>query len=198
MGTSWSRGNDLERRWFGAVQNGDAEGLRSMAVQNINPSIRDCRGLTALMVAAAKGHEACIVLLIQLGADLEACDGRGWTAVTHAAVTGKDRSLRLLAECGANLDAKDFLGTTPAMRAAIGGHDRCLRLLVEHGADLKAEDNLGLGAAAHARRKGRVTCVHILEASDASMLPKSLLISASRRRVLEKEFEASRRAWCGK
>mmetsp|Transcript_43538 Transcript_43538/g.138636 ORF Transcript_43538/g.138636 Transcript_43538/m.138636 type:complete len:212 (-) Transcript_43538:123-758(-) len=195
MGAAWSE-HGADRRWFHAVERGDRDELKRLMGHNADPSARDCRGLTSLMITAAKGHEACLALLVHLGATLDDSDGQGWTAVTHAAVHGKDRCLKLLAEFGASLDAKDFLGTTAVMRAAISGHERCLRMLVDHGADLQARDNLGMDALAHARRKGRTSCVHILEDRCASALPKALLLSQSRRRVLQKEHESFLRQSC--
>jgi len=130
--------------------------------QLVDVDATDSRGLTALMLVAGAGHEACLRLLLRRGASLDIQDLVGWTAATHAAFNGQDQSIRLLGAGGAELDVRDFLGTTPAMRAALGGHGACLKQLAAGGADLGLRDNLGIAAAEHARRSGHTDCAKLL------------------------------------
>lgn len=153
----------LQTKWFQAAAEGDVQTLREVEDLSINFNKKDSRGLTALMIAAASGHESSTWFLAQWS-DLDAVDNRGWTAATHAAFKGQEACLSALAESGADLDARDFLGTTAAMRAAIGGHAGCLRVLANYGADLLAVDHMGMAAATHAQRKGHSACISILAA----------------------------------
>lgn len=175
----WGCGQRSAGRWFRAAEEGDLDALRQLIdlCKDTNLDLKDPRGLTALMLAAANGHTLGAQFLIDRGANLDATDLRGWTAATHAAFNGQDRCLRLLAECGADLDARDFLGTTAAMRAALGGHEACLRVLADHGADLLAVDNFGMAAVMHAQRKGHLRCSSLLEEKVCStyrrLMPRS-------------------------
>mmetsp|Transcript_31504 Transcript_31504/g.83440 ORF Transcript_31504/g.83440 Transcript_31504/m.83440 type:complete len:256 (-) Transcript_31504:100-867(-) len=155
--------------WFRAAADGEVDYICELLDCAVDIDVKDSRGITALMLAAANGRHASVRLLSEHGAHLDALDSRGWTAATHAAFKGEVRSLQLLAERGADLDAQDFLGTTAAMRAAIGGHAPCLRVLAEHGANLLAQDNLGMSAATHAQRKGHNQCLSLLGRAEQSL-----------------------------
>ena len=50
----------------------------------------------ALMSAASDGHDECVHMLIQLGADVNMCDKYGRTPLIKAALNGHERCMHLL------------------------------------------------------------------------------------------------------
>lgn len=162
-----SSAEQLNQVWFRTVSNGDIDELEEVVAYLDDVDIRDSRGWTAVMVAAAAGNAETLRWLLKQEPQLKLKDARGWTAAMHAASNGQTRCLELLERAGAELDVRDFLGTTPAMRAAIGGHHGCVKVLTRHGIDLDAQDNLGMTAWKHANRKGHTQCAKMLEESGA-------------------------------
>eukprot|EP00933_Yihiella_yeosuensis_P051383 TRINITY_DN49305_c0_g1_i1.p1 TRINITY_DN49305_c0_g1~~TRINITY_DN49305_c0_g1_i1.p1 ORF type:complete len:207 (+),score=36.24 TRINITY_DN49305_c0_g1_i1:73-693(+) len=194
-----------EQRWFRAAAHGDSTELRRLATAEPQLLDRcDSRRMTAVMEAAARGHEVCLELLVSLGAQVDMFDSRGWTAAMHAAYRGQHQCLHILIDHGVDLDAQDFLGTTAAMRAAIGGHETCLRLLASHGANLLKKDRLGFKALTHADRLGHRPCTELLKAEDVEdnpfkemydmSQPPSLLTSKGPHRARAKTMPGLKRA----
>jgi ankyrin repeat protein len=75
-----------------AIRAGDIAGLRARLSPAGNAS-DDCaaglpNGLTALMIAAACGHQEVVELLLQCGADPTRRDGHGRSAAAHARASG--------------------------------------------------------------------------------------------------------------
>ncbi|KAK3945918.1 hypothetical protein QBC46DRAFT_403003 [Diplogelasinospora grovesii] len=100
----------------------------------------DC-AYTALMFAAASGHEAIVRLLLEKGADIEA--GSELTPLALAATHGQTNIVGLLLEQGAQLESTDIVfGQTPLAHAASEGHDAVVKLLAERGADIQAQSQI--------------------------------------------------------
>jgi hypothetical protein len=73
---------------------------------------------TPLMKSAAKGHEATVRLLLDLGMDRGAKDKSGQTALHHAVQNGYEATTRLLIQQGVPKQTEDNQGRT-AMHLAI-------------------------------------------------------------------------------
>ncbi len=65
------------------------------------------QGISALHYAVHKGRTDVLRLLLENGADLEACDYQGCTPLITAAKLGRFDALKKLVKMGADLDAKD-------------------------------------------------------------------------------------------
>ncbi|PNP75038.1 hypothetical protein FNYG_11620 [Fusarium nygamai] len=83
-----------------------------------------------LLMAARKGHEAAVRLLLKKGTDIESKDNNGRTPLLWAAASGHESIVKLLLEKGANVDAKDKDGQTPLSSAAENGHEAISQLLL--------------------------------------------------------------------
>ncbi len=133
-----------------AAQQGDVESGRTLLQAGADvdeSSIRD--RMTALMVAAASGHNAFSILLLETGANPNLIDESGFTALHYAA---SDRNgadvVRALLDHGAHPNARttrdtrknttsgvSVKGATPLFLAASLGHVETVRALVASGAD---------------------------------------------------------------
>ena len=77
------------------------------------------RQWTPLIVAAARGkYNEVVILLVNGGANLEACDIRGSTALMWASVDGHLALVKLLSDKGASINARDGDGGDALLLAA--------------------------------------------------------------------------------
>ena len=96
--------------------------LRVHAHSDIDLEHRDPSGGTPLLCAAAKGHEACVELLLEAGADSEAADRTGHTVAHRVALGGHTACAMALANVGFAVDPRTPDGWTPFMLACRHGH----------------------------------------------------------------------------
>jgi ankyrin repeat protein len=113
---------------------------------------RNARDETALMLAALRGQEELVVLLVSRGA---AVNKTGWTPLHYAATGGHLRVSAFLIGAHADVNAEAPNGTTPLMMAAMYGNGQTVKLLLESGADPLVRNDQGLGAEDFAQRAGR-------------------------------------------
>jgi len=98
-------------------------------------------GLTALHLAGVRGDEECVRLLLQCGADVNACDKAGMTAL-HCAV-GHAGCIRLLLQVPCMVNVGDTKGMTPLYHASALGCVECVDLLLRAGAFVNAANGCG-------------------------------------------------------
>jgi len=99
---------------------GDAVTVRALAEQNIYTVFSNEE--TALMVAAERGHESMVRVLVGLSAQVDAIDSDLLqTALTRAASNGHVSTVRALVELSAQVDAVNSRGQTVLMLAASEG-----------------------------------------------------------------------------
>ncbi|KAE9354760.1 hypothetical protein PF008_g4372 [Phytophthora fragariae] len=99
----------------------------------------ECSGWTALHIAASRGWQAGLALLIAHGANVELTTGDsdvscGTTALHLAAQNGHSSCVSTLLDAGADINACDDLGDTPLLRALRNGRSCMVKLLLRHGA----------------------------------------------------------------
>ncbi|OQV12783.1 Ankyrin-3 [Hypsibius exemplaris] len=80
--------------------------------------VKDTKGRSALMMAAANGHPEMVTLLNGQGADVSAEDNNGWTSLHHAAHAGHLKVAKVLSDHGASSTAKNKDGKIPMCLAA--------------------------------------------------------------------------------
>ena len=106
-----------------ASSTGDIARVRSLLKEGADIESRNVMsGSTPLMEAAARGYYEISVLLIDSGADVNACDKHGGTPILAAANSGKIDILKLLIKNGADVNARTDSGGTPLMTATWYGH----------------------------------------------------------------------------
>ena len=129
---------------------------------------RDKEGYTALHIAAQKGQDAIIRMLLDAGADVNGRDGYGATPLHNAVSNNRNSATALLLEAGAEVKGDGRQGSplgtavarnnskatelllkakadpnegTPLMSAAQYNHRDVALMLVEAGADINVHDN---------------------------------------------------------
>ena len=152
-----------------AANRGDTVALRRLldAGADVDVPCKDTTGVdrdtfersrTPLLVAAAGGHEAAALLLVERGADVNARNSFGGaTALVEAARTGQVKLVAALLGRGAKLNARDrFDGMGTLAAAAHKGHVGIVRRLLAAGAPFEAR------ALIEACRYGRYAVVGLL------------------------------------
>jgi len=143
-----------------AARNGDSAAMRLLLAAGADPTLKQPRGTTALMMASGLGRglgvfakdygtetdlRQAVELLVERNVDVNASTDDGITAIHLAAQGGLDSIVKVLAKAGARLDVKDKRGRTPVdMAMGVGGrgraggpppvYERTAKLLKELGA----------------------------------------------------------------
>jgi uncharacterized protein len=143
-----------------AARNGDSAAMKILLAAGADPTLKQPRGTTALMMASGLGRglgvfakdygteadlRQAVELLVERNVDVNAATDDGITAIHLAAQGGLDSIVRVLAKAGARLDVKDKRGRTPVdMAMGVGGrgraggpppvYERTAKLLKELGA----------------------------------------------------------------
>lgn len=133
-----------------AASHADTSTFRGLLAGCADVNARTKGGKTLLMHVAELPtcNEACLRLLLDAGADVEAADDEGWTALMLAAGAGSETCLKLLLEKGCAVDARDTDGHTALFHAARNDGEYAVSLLLAAGADVSALDRDGFGVLA--------------------------------------------------
>lgn len=110
---------------FLAAAAGNGGAIRQLTAAGADPHISTKQSTTPLMVAAGLGlfenrrEDAvkqsleAVMMLVEMGADVNAVGEHGWTALHGAAYTGSNDTLEFLVKHGARMDVVDGFGQTP-------------------------------------------------------------------------------------
>ena len=151
-------------RFYQAIRNDNAGDLRAL-LESRDVNVKDPRGATPLMYAAAFGNAKQITLLLESGADVNAQNAFQATALIWAG--GDAAKSRILIEHGAGVNVRTQQGRTPLMAAAKrNGNADLVRLLLEKGADVKTPGDTTLIQAA---QSGDLEIMRLLMKSGANV-----------------------------
>ncbi len=154
----------LTDRLFYAAIKGDVPQVRHLLDKGVNVDVKvSIDNSTASIMAAEKGHNEVVTLLLEKGADINTINVFGGTAL-HGALSGRDPVLaQLLIERGADVTTK-HRGTncTVLMAAAGGGYADVVSSMLEKGVDVNVEDRQGYTALTYAAGEGHTEIVKLL------------------------------------
>ena len=116
---------------------------------NINsPDIPDESGMCPIHWAVWKGHESCVRILLDKGADVDCLNGGLNSPLLLAAARGHDTVARLLIEKGADPSQRNLRDRDAVFMAVVYGHASkglpwLLQLLTSKGLNLNQTDSIG-------------------------------------------------------
>ncbi len=97
-----------------------------------------------------------IVLLLEYGVDITACDENGISALDTAIKFKRHDVIELCLDKGLDInDSSRKSGITPLMLASCFSDTKTAELLLQHGADINAIDRSGMSAKDYARKLGQ-------------------------------------------
>ncbi|CAN0360056.1 unnamed protein product [Lampetra planeri] len=126
-------GVPAEQRLLAAVEARDYERTAALLARKAaSPTKLDSEGRSAFHMAAARGYEECLDVILFHGVDIMATDAAGQTAVHLSAKYGQPQCIKKLIQEG---------DTALAMAARFGQAEVC-RFLLQQGAEVNGGDNL--------------------------------------------------------
>src|SRR3989442_10717579 len=135
LGLSTAASAATESQFYLPVRDNDMRAIRRL-IRAPGPKVRDARGNSPLMYAAALGSLETLRLLVEAGGDVNLPNDFGATPLMWCA--GDIAKVRYLLSKGADVNARSKLGRTALLiAAAYDGSIETLRLMIEKGADVK-------------------------------------------------------------
>jgi len=138
-----------------AAKHGSVAAVERLLASEACTDAADANGLTALMLAAAAGHQEVVELLLTRGASVTAEAARKFTALHYAATMITPRRHAVMAAllaAGASPNTADVEGKTPLHHAALAlrnepslyeEYAEMSSVLLQFGADNQARDCFG-------------------------------------------------------
>ncbi|XP_066593759.1 ankyrin repeat and MYND domain-containing protein 2 [Prorops nasuta] len=119
---------DLQKEIFKKITENEAAELKILLAANkIKVDFVDENGMSPLQHACYKGNKEIVQMLLDQGADPNACKHEhAYTALHFAALSGNADLCHLLMSYGAKLTATNSVGRTPAQMAAFVGNHNCV------------------------------------------------------------------------
>lgn len=115
---------------------------RQLLADGYDPNESCSDGETPLHLAARRGHEEVLVLLLEYGAEINAKATQGHTPLLSAVhFEGNTSVVQTLLNHGADVNTADNNGWTPLFSAVFDDHRDIARLLVESGARVESSTN---------------------------------------------------------
>ena len=137
-----------------AVENENLDAIYVFLSCGVDLEVKDERGWTPLMIAAANGKEKLTQMLIHNRARVMAKDVNGFTPLHWAAFKGMTNTVELLLSKDVDIDAQSKFKWTPLMQACTKGSLPVATLLVESGAKTELTNSEGMTALQIASNKG--------------------------------------------
>lgn len=152
-----------------AIEEGDAELVKTLISHGADVNIRGDRGETALQQALRNDKDEIASTLLQAGADVETKGTKKWRALHVAARRGNSRAVRLCLEYLPDINAVTSLYRTALHLACCSRNVETVRLLIESGCDLEAMDEHRLKPIHIAASHGHEGAVRVLLEKGASL-----------------------------
>lgn len=164
--------SDMVAAFFAAAKKGQAPAVRACLRAGVAVDVRmpaklkkedDPGRVTALMIAAGKGHRPVVSLLLKEGADPNAANEWKWSVLQYAVRANRTAIVALLLKAGADPNLRGYDKDIVLRDAAAPYIDlKITKLLIAHGADVNAADNGGGTALQVAAYRGNLAVARLL------------------------------------
>ena len=124
-----------DQQFLDIAANGSVQEIIDAINGNANINAVNDYGMTALMLAADRGHPGIVDVLLKAGADGNVQNKVGYTALIIASTPDHEEVIRMLLKAGADINAKNQGGETALIHAAWFGCPEAVKILIEAGAD---------------------------------------------------------------
>ncbi|XP_048759237.2 serine/threonine-protein phosphatase 6 regulatory ankyrin repeat subunit C-like [Ostrea edulis] len=121
-------------------------------------------------IAASRGHDAFLKLLLEHIEDVNVEDDDRRTALHWAAIFGYDNIAEILLKAGANVNGVKGKGLTPLYAATCFGHIEVCRVLLKYGEDAMLCDEEGWNIIHTAADYGHLEILKLMSISGPSLL----------------------------
>jgi ankyrin repeat protein len=151
-----------------AVMRGDEDSVARLLAAGADVKVKDARGNSPFMIAAAGAKLEIADLLIAKGADPNEADQHGITPLSAAASMSGEEALRYLVKAGAKVNKVSQLeygGTTALTTAARVGRADNVKVLLELGADPRLKMKDGATALSNAEAGGNAEAIALIKAA---------------------------------
>ena len=148
-----------------AVKDGYLQGAEQMLLRKSDVDVRDQNGRTALFLAAIRGDEDFVEMLLRYNPKIGAVDNYGSSPLYYAAAANNAGVIEMLVAKGADLNLSNRQGLTPLMVAASRGHLDAVGMLVELKSDVEMTDFTGRTAYDWAVRNNRMVIIRYLNSA---------------------------------
>ena len=152
-------------QWIQAIAQRDTSQLKQLLPFINNTNLRDAEGKTALMVAAVKGDNELLTLLLQhKNTTVDSVNHRGGTALMYAAAKNHLSVAQTLIRHQVNINIRAENGWTALILAAAKGNHDMVYLLLAQGANPNIPDVYGWTALMRAIQHRRYRVInHLLK-----------------------------------
>ena len=125
------------------ARRGDVANVKRLLGEGASVTMRDGRGVTALLAATHGNHVEVARLLIAAGADVNAKDNIEDSPFLYAGAEGRNEILKLTLAAAADLKSVNRYGGTALIPAAHHGHPETVKILLATGIDKDHVNKLG-------------------------------------------------------
>ena len=141
----------VDEAFFSSCRVGDVAKVKSYLEAGVSASSRDVRGNTGMIIAAGRGQNEVIKLLLSYGASVEDASSmgifEGKNAISWACSQGRVETVALLMQAGANPEKPPtggaFAGKNGLMWAASQGRTEVVKFLIAAGVDVDYSSDFG-------------------------------------------------------
>jgi ankyrin repeat protein len=130
-----TRKPEVSTQLFTAAESGQCSVLESiLAKKGIKVNAKEPTfGMTALHLAASKGHKEAVEVLLENGSDIEAREDTGRTSLHAASFRGQLQVVEFLVAKGAKINAQTKDGKTPLDWAVLSQKSDVANFIRENG-----------------------------------------------------------------
>uniref|UniRef100_A0A0E0DRQ8 Potassium channel n=1 Tax=Oryza meridionalis TaxID=40149 RepID=A0A0E0DRQ8_9ORYZ len=147
---------------------GNSSFLEDLLKVGMDPDVGDSKGRTALHIAASKGYEDCVLVLLKHACNVNIKDAQGNTALWNAIATRHHKIFNILYHFARVSSPHHAAGDLLCLAARRGDLDT-LRELLKHGLAVDSEDRDGATALRVALAEGHADVARLLVLNGASV-----------------------------